>query len=150
MINEKLIKKILVVLATLSCIAGTFIAIMTYVNIGFSENFLSQWSKSLFFAIIFMLPLGGLMMFLSSKIIKTCFPNLRYVMHNILIGILMAMGMEAIMAVSTTLNIIGYINFDSFSSFWLKSYLAALPFALFFSPIITIAIKPKLEAYLKS
>jgi len=52
------------------------------------------------------------------------------------------------MAIVTTINIHGYSDFSLFSSFWLKSYLLALPFALVISPVMTILVKPKLDAYL--
>ena len=148
MLKKELIKKILVMIGMMSLIAGTFIAIMTYINIGFSDQFFLKWSESLFFALIVMMPLGGVFMFLSNRFIKFIFPNLRYILQNILVGICMALCMESIMAISTTVSIIGYPNFDSFSSFWLKSYLAALPFALVFSPIMTLLIKPRIERFL--
>lgn len=148
MINKKLLKKILVLMGMMSLIGGVFIAIMTYINIGFSDEFFSKWLKSLIFAVFCMMPLGGIFMFLSNKFIKFIFPNLRYILQNILVGVCMALCMESIMAISTTISIIGYPNFDSFSSFWLKSYLAALPFALVFSPIMTIFIKPKMEKFI--
>ncbi|WP_368031375.1 DUF2798 domain-containing protein [Arcobacter sp. s6] len=148
MINKQLLKKILVMMGMMTLIGGIFTAIMTYVNIGFSDNFFIKWSESLIFAVLFMMPLGGVFMFLSNKFIKFIFPNLRYILQNILVGICMALCMESIMAISTTINIIGYPSFELFSSFWLKSYLAALPFALIFSPIMTIVIKPKIEKFL--
>lgn len=148
MINKQLLKKILVMMGMMTLIGGTFTAIMTYVNIGFSDNFFIKWSESLIFAVLFMMPLGGVFMFLSNKFIKFIFPNLKYILQNILVGICMALCMESIMAISTTINIIGYPSFELFSSFWLKSYLAALPFALIFSPIMTIVIKPKIENFL--
>lgn len=146
MISKHLLKKIFVLMAMMSVIGGVFTAIMTYVNIGFTDEFFTMWSKSLFFAVVFMMPLGGVFMFLSNKFIKFIFPNLRYILQNILVGICIALCMESIMAISTTINIIGYSDFDSFASFWLKSYLAALPFALVFSPIMTLLIKPKIDA----
>ena len=132
----------------MTLLGGTFIAIMTYVNIGFSDEFFTKWSSSLFLALIVMMPLGSVFMFLSNRFIKSIFPNLKEILQNILVGICMALCMESIMAISTTINIIGYPNFDMFSSFWLKSYLAALPFALVFSPIMTILIKPRVESFL--
>lgn len=148
MINKQTVKKIFVMIGMMSLIAGTFIAIMTYVNIGFSDEFFSRWSSSLFFAILVMMPLGGVLMFIANKIVKNGFPNLKEIMQNILIGFLMALSMEAVMATVTTLNTIGYENINLFSSFWLKSYLLALPFALVFSPIMTIFIKPRMDVYL--
>lgn len=148
MINKHLLKKIFVLMIMMSLIGGTFIAIMTYVNIGFSDDFFTKWASSLFFAILVLMPLGGVFMFLSGKLIKFIFPNLQEILQNILVGICIALCMEAIMAISTTINIIGYSSLDMFLSIWLKSYMAALPFALVFSPIMTILIKPKLDAYL--
>lgn len=148
MIYIQLLKKIFVMMGMMTLIGGTFIAIMTYVNIGFSDEFFLKWSESLIFAVIVMMPLGGVFMFLSNKFIKYIFPNLKGVVQNILVGICMALFMESIMAISNAVSIIGYTSFELFSSFWLKSYLAALPFALVFSPIMTMVIKPKIETYL--
>lgn len=148
MINKKLLKKILVMIGMMIIIGGVFTAIMTYVNMGFTDDFFTMWSKSLFFAVVFMMPLGGIIMFLSGKFIKFIFPNLKQILQNILVGVCIALCMESIMAISTTINIIGYPSFELFSSFWLKSYLAALPFALIFSPIMTIIIKPRIEKFL--
>jgi len=74
--------------------------------------------------------------------------TLKKIFVMIAIGILIALSMEAIMAIVTTINIHGYSDFSLFSSFWLKSYLLALPFALVISPVMTILVKPKLDAYL--
>lgn len=52
------------------------------------------------------------------------------------------------MAISTTINIVGYSSLDTFFSIWFKSYLAALPFAMVFSPIMTLLIKPRIEKFL--
>lgn len=145
-----MIKKILVMATMMSIIAGTFIAIMTYGSIGFSDNFFSRWSSSLLYSLFVMMPLGGILIFIANKVVKVSFPNLKKIIQNILIGILIALFMEAIMATITTINIIGYINLHSFLSSWLKLYLLTLPFALVFSPIMTILIKPKIEAYLKN
>lgn len=127
---------------------GIFTAIMTYVNIGFSDLFFIKWYSSLFFSLLIMMPLGGIIMFMANKIIKIYFSSLRVFIQNILIGIVIALFMEAIMAIITTMNILGYPDFNQFSSYWLRSYLLALPFALVISPLMTIFIKPKLDAYL--
>lgn len=147
-LDNKTLKKIFVIIGMMSIIAGTFIAIMTYANIGFSDKFFLTWYSSLFFAILVMMPLGAIIMFIVNKIVKLSIPNQREILQNIAIGILMALSMEAIMAIVTTFNIHGYSDFNLFSSFWLKSYLLALSFALLMVPIMTILIKPKLDAYL--
>jgi hypothetical protein len=148
MINKQMIKKIFVMIGMMSLMGGIFIAIMTYVNIGFSDEFFVRWYTSLFFAILVMMPLGGVVMFMANKVIKSTLPELKIFIQNILIGIIMALCMEAIMAIITTLNILGYPNISQFSSFWLRSYLLALPAALVISPLMTIFVKPKLDAYL--
>lgn len=148
MINKQMIKKIFVMIGMMSIMGGVFIAIMTYVNIGFSDEFFVRWYTSLFFAILVMMPLGGVVMFMANKVIKSTLPELKIFIQNILIGIVMALCMEAIMAIITTLNILGYPDISEFSSFWLRSYLLALPAALVISPLMTIFIKPKLDVYL--
>lgn len=53
------------------------------------------------------------------------------------------------MAVSTTTKILGYHSFGQFFTFWLKTYLSVLSFAVFFTPIMFIFIKLKIEVYLE-
>ena len=144
-----MIKKMFVLFIIMSTISAFFISIMTYVNIGFSEEFFERVVKSLLLATLVMIPLGWSVMYVCNKIVTSLFPNVGDIIQNIMIGILIAIVMEAIMAISTTLNIDGYHGLIQFFNFWLKTYLAALPFALIFSPIMTIFIKPKLEAYLE-
>ena len=148
MINKQTVKKISVMILMMSFMGSIFIGIMTYVNIGFSDEFFSRWYSSLFFALLVMMPLGGTVMFIANKIVKMNFPNVKVIIQNILIGTIMALTMEAIMAIVTTMNINGYQSFFLFSSFWLKSYLTALPFALVMSPLMTIFVKPRMDAYL--
>ncbi len=150
MINKKTLKKLSIMVSMITLIGGTFIGIMTYINIGFTPEYFSTWIRSLLFAVLIMMPLGGIIMFISNKLVKLIFSNLKEIFQNIILGIFMALCMEAIMAISTSINILGLSNLDSFLDVWLKSYLAALPLALFFSPIMTIFIKPKLDRYLTS
>lgn len=86
MISKQIIKKVFVMIGMMTLIGGTFIAIMTYINIGFSDEFFSRWLKSLFFAIIVMMPLAGVLLYIADKFVKFIFPNLKVFLQNILIG----------------------------------------------------------------
>lgn len=147
-INIKMIKKLLLMTGMITFIGGSFIGVMTYINIGFTDDFFYIWFKSLFFAVLVMMPLGGIIMFTVNKIVKMFFSNLKEILQNVLIGLFMAFCMEAIMAISTTINIIGFTDISTFSNTWIKSYLTALPLALVLSPLMTIVIKPKVDNFL--
>ena len=67
-LDKQILKKIFVMIGMMSLIGGTFIAIMTYANIGFSDKFFSTWYSSLFFTILVMMPLGAVIMFMLSMI----------------------------------------------------------------------------------
>lgn len=146
--DKQIFKKLFVMLGMSSSVAGVFIAIMTYINLGVHDEFFPRWYKSLFFAVVFMIPFAGMIMFVADKVIDKLLPNVRELLQNIMVGFIMALSMEAIMAVSTTFNTIGFGRLEEFSSVWMNNYLAALPFAIIFAPIMAIYIKPKIEAYL--
>ena len=62
----------------------------------------------------------------------------------------MAIIMEAIMALSTTYSNIGIGDMQRFGNAFLASYLMVLPVALVLSPLMTLLVKPKLDAFLAS
>ncbi|MGY0580160.1 MAG: DUF2798 domain-containing protein, partial [Paraglaciecola chathamensis] len=84
------------------------------------------------------------------KVVETVFVRLSSLHKNLIFGFGMALSMEAIMALSTTYRNIGLGDLQQFSQAFLASYLMVLPVALVLSPIMTLLIKPKMEAFLAS
>lgn len=144
-----LLYKILVVLAMMTVLGGILTGVMTYMNLGYSDNFFNAWSKSLLAAYTVM-PIGFLLMGLMTKFIKHILPRTTEHKRNLLIGVLMACIMEAILAFSTASKTIGFTDQTAFLNGWLQGFLAALPVGLILVLTISMTIKPKLVKFLKS
>lgn len=147
---HKTLKKILLVAAMVTLVGGTFTGIMTYSNIGFSDAFASQWAFSFIQAVCVIFPMGVAVMWVMHQVIEGLFDGLSSLYKNLIFGFGMALSMEAIMALSTTYRNIGLGDWQKFSQAFLASYLMVLPVALVLSPIMTLLIKPKMEAFLAS
>jgi len=123
---------------------------MTYSNSGFSKNFLSDWLSSFLLCVVVMAPLGGGISYLLHKLISNVFGQFSELKRNIIFALMMAIFMEAIMAIVTVSNNIGFIDIDHFASAWMNAFLLALPIGICFSTLISTTIKPRLEQYFKS
>lgn len=147
---SKTLKKILLVVAMVTLVGGTFTAIMTYSNIGLSDEFTRQWALSFVQAVCVIFPTSVAVMWALNKVVETLFVSLSSLHKNLIFGFGMALSMEAIMALSTTYRNIGLGDLQQFSQAFLASYLMVLPVALVLSPIMTLLVKPKMEAFLAS
>ncbi|WP_370980268.1 DUF2798 domain-containing protein [Agaribacterium sp. ZY112] len=150
--NKKrpLAQKILVVMGMMSLIGGTLTAIMTAVNVGLSQNFLQHWLPSFTFAVLVMMPAGFILMTLMSKLADLLLSNANKTQRNIAVGIGMAFFMESVLAAVTTANNIGLTSSSAFLEAWSKAFIVALPFGLGMAVIMSLTLKPKLEAFMAS
>ncbi|MDO6682469.1 MULTISPECIES: DUF2798 domain-containing protein [unclassified Oceanobacter] len=144
-----LLYKILTVLAIMSVIGGSLTAVMTYMNVGYSDDFLAAWRGAFLSALVIM-PVGILLMGLVSKLIGLWLPNKTELTRNLLAGSIMACLMESILAFSTAVNTTGFADNEALLHGWLDGFLAALPLGLVLMLMMSLTIKPKLERFLKS
>ncbi len=147
---QKMAKKILVVVPLVLTLIGSLTFVMTYQNIGFGELFLYQWIESTLLVATTMAPLGFLMIAVISKMVVLVLPKASEAKRNVIIGVTMALVVESIMALVTTLNNIGFPAISEFFTAWWSALIIALPLGLLISLIMTTFIKPKLERYLAS
>ncbi|MDP5190212.1 DUF2798 domain-containing protein [Rheinheimera baltica] len=146
--KRPLYQKILVLFALMFTVAGTVTGIMTYVNVGFTERFYSYWLSSLIIALLTMVPLALISMTVISKLVQRVMPQANITYQRLVTGFLMAFVMEAAMAASTTVNIVGIDNSMQFSAAWQHAFIAALPFGLFMAVVMSFVLKPKLEKFM--
>ena len=144
-----LLYKILLILAMMTVIGGLLIGVMTYMNVGYSNTFFHDWSRALLAAFAIM-PIGILLMGLLTKTINQMLPNTQAYKRNLITGVLMACIMESMLAFSTAAKTIGFADQATFLNGWLQGFLVALPVGLTLMIIISMTIKPKIEAFLKS
>ncbi|MCL1065316.1 DUF2798 domain-containing protein [Shewanella olleyana] len=141
--------KVLTVLGMVTLMGGTLTGVMTFINLGYTDSFFNDWISSFLLAIITVMPIGFLMMTLLTKLSEKLMPNSAEKTRNILVGISMALIMESGMALSTTINNIGLAS-DGIILAWFNTLIAALPIALVMMITVSLTIKPKVEALLKS
>ena len=146
----KLLKKIAIVASIIVTLVGSLTFIMTYQNIGFADNFISQWLSSLALAAVIMAPIGFSLMTLISYLAKRCLPNTSEVKRNFVVGFSMALIMESVMAVVTTYNNLGVSNAAEFAQNWFGAFILALPLGVLIALMMTLIIKPRLERYMAS
>ncbi|NRA53039.1 MAG: DUF2798 domain-containing protein [Gammaproteobacteria bacterium] len=145
-----LIQKILVIASIITVVAGSLTGIMTYVNLGFTAQFYLNWLTSFALAVCVMLPSGYVMIRLVSALVAKAFSSLSQLKQNIMIGLMMALIMESIMAACTAANTIGFAELELYFVAWRNGLLTALPIGLVLSVLMTLTIKPKLEKFMAS
>ncbi|MDN2662537.1 DUF2798 domain-containing protein [Psychromonas sp. 14N.309.X.WAT.B.A12] len=141
--------KVFVILCLLGFFTGTLTAIMTYMNLGYTEHFLMDWFSS-FLSSLLVIPIGFLVMAVITKLINQKYPLLSELQRNLITGTIMAVIMEAVMSCSTAINNIGLADLGNFYQGWLAGYLGSLPVGLAIMVIMSLTIKPKIEAFIRS
>lgn len=146
----KLLKKIAIVASIILTLVGSLTFVMTYQNIGFTDNFVSKWLSSLALAAVVIAPIGFLLITLMGRIVKKCLPNSSDLTRKFAVAISMAVIMESVLAVVTTLNNLGMTDAAEFAQNWFSAFTLALPLGIFIGLIMTLFIKPRLEKYMAS
>lgn len=131
-------------------ISGTLTGVMSYANRDISQSFLQQWGAAWGSAILIAMPIGMMSMILIGKLIQKKLSDATTQTQNIVTGVVMALIMETFMAITTTANQVGFDDFYTSSAAWSQNFSAALPFGLAITVLMTLLIKPKLEAFMKS
>ncbi|MGR5092351.1 DUF2798 domain-containing protein [Vibrio maritimus] len=142
--------KVLVMVSMISLVGGSLTAVMTYMNVGFGETFVHQWLSSFALAALVMMPVGMGMMTLMTKLIGKLMPEKSEHIRNLVVGLIMAVVMESLLAFVTAANTIGFSDASDFTTGWFNGFIAALPVGLTIMIVMSLTIKPKIEKFLKS
>ncbi|MEP4888553.1 MAG: DUF2798 domain-containing protein [Aliiglaciecola sp.] len=142
------LKNVLVIFTILSTLVAAITAIMTYTNLQPTQSFLNSWINSYIFALVVMLPTGGLIFIAMNKLVELLFSTRTQMQQKLLHGVFMAVVMESVMAMVTTVVNHDYITFAQYSRLMLSSFLYALPIGLGFSCLMVFVIRPKLQRFL--
>lgn len=142
--------KVLVMMGMMTLMGGSITGLMTYLNQGYSDVFLAQWTRAFLTAVVTVMPLGFASMALLTKLAERFFANSSEKARNVSIGLVMAMVMESGMAFSTAVNSVGFADISMLMSTWFVTLITALPLALLFMAVVSVTLKPKVERFLKS
>ncbi|WP_137170263.1 DUF2798 domain-containing protein [Marinomonas sp. FW-1] len=141
------VQKIAVIVSLVIAIGGSLTFLMTWRNIGFTQDFMTSWLSSFALCILCIAPIGGVIAFMVNRLVNMLFPSLSSMKQNIVFGLIMAVLMESIMAVVTTVNLHGFLALKDLINFWIATFMAALPAGLAISVLMSLVIKPKLAAF---
>ncbi|MEM5501625.1 DUF2798 domain-containing protein [Ahrensia kielensis] len=145
---NKTITKIALLAAIIISMSGLMTAVMTYAGLPDGQRFMDAWLPVWMQAALVVAPCGFALMYLISKIINLLLPNITAGTQKILLGAIMALVMESVMASVTTFQLHGWA--DGFGAYWASVLLAALPVAVLMSTAMTIFIKPRLDKILSA
>ena len=145
-----LIYKILVIAAMMTTMGGTLTGVITYANLGYTSTFYMDWLTSFLTTVVVMMPSGFIFMMLISKLVGWLLPKQGAKTQNFVVGIIMAIVMESVMAFTTAANNIGFADSGVFLSAWFSGFIVALPVGLTLAVVMSMTIKPKLEKFMKS
>lgn len=143
-------KKIMVMVAMISFMAGSITGIMTYATLGFTEDFFSRWLTAFVTAAVFMAPAGMLLMTLFTKLVDWMLPQLSQLPANIVVGLMMAFAMETIMSTTTAATQVGFSDLVAYSQAWTTAFITAIPMGLTIGLGMSIFVKPKLQKFMAS
>lgn len=146
----KIIKKALVMLSLIFTLIGLLTFAMTYQNIGFNEQFFEKWLTSTLWSATTMAPLGFIMIAIISKLVSIALPKAIESRQNFVIGVSMAVIMESIMTLVTTINNIDINTVTELAIYWWQAFVIALPLGLLISLIMSLFVKPRLDRYMAS
>lgn len=144
---SKNVQKIGVIFGLVVTFGGFLTLLMTWKNIGFTDGFIGAWLSSFALCVLCIAPIGGVIAFIINRLVNLIFPSLSSVKKNIVFGLVMAVMMESIMAVVTTINLHGFMLIKEFVDFWLATFVSALPAGLAISVLMSLVIKPKLADF---
>ena len=141
------IQKVGIIASLVIVFGGLLTFIMTWINIGSSDNFTAAWLSSFALCVLCIAPIGGVIAFFVHRLVNAMFSHFSYIKQNLIFGFIMATVMESIMAIVTTINLRGFIALEKFISFWFSTFVCALPAGLVISVLMSLVIKPKLSAF---
>ncbi|MAB17852.1 MAG: hypothetical protein CMN07_12005 [Roseobacter sp.] len=143
-------QKIAIVAAVMGSVAGTLTGIMTWANTGFSEIFLPNWGISFLKAVFVLLPFAFLLMGLFDKLLSRIMPGLAPMKLRIVLGLIMAVIMQSLMAVITAGTEAGFGDMTVVRELWLNAFITAFPVGLALALVLTTTVRPWLLAMLRA
>ena len=109
------VKQVFKMLPAILVLVAIIITIMTWVNLMTFRGFFDAWSRAFLFAVVTVLPIGGLMFLALYQFIRRVFAKWPAMLRNLLLGVALTLILQSIMALTTTASI---QNFNSVNQFF--------------------------------
>ena len=138
-------KQLIKVIPEALVLIAIIVTIMTWVNMLTFSDFGVAWVRAFLFAIVTVLPIGGLMFLALHQLICRVFSNWPAMLRNLLNGVILAVVLESIMALTTTASIQNFHSVNQFFDLYISSFLYALPVGLLYACITATTVNFKVE-----
>ena len=84
------------------------------------------------------------------KLIQKVMPKAKKIIQQLITGLSMALIMESVLAGTTAANTVGLENKAAFADAWSQGFMAALPIGIIIAFVMSLFLKPKLDAFMAS
>ncbi|PXW97417.1 uncharacterized protein DUF2798 [Sphaerotilus hippei] len=115
---------------------------ITWVNVGFADDFVSRWLRG-FVSALPVMALGFAIMGVLGSLLQRHFGHLPDVLKKVMLALSMACTMEFLLATVVTLSNVGWN--DGYASAWLAAFLKSLPVGLGIGLLMGFVIKPRID-----
>lgn len=144
--SRSVFKRLTLFISALSVIAGSLTGIMTWVNAGFTDDFINTWLQSFGTALLIMTPMAGLLMTIFDKLARSLLPRASTKMRNILAGLFMSVIMQSVMSLVTAATTVGFNDIGHFCTVWVSTLLSVFPIGFVLIMALATWIKPRILA----
>lgn len=144
------LKKLAITLPAPIMIVGCISLFITFINHGLSDDFFSQWLRVLIISLVIILPTAGLLIMKLSVWVQRAFPKLNPLYQKLILCALIAISLEAIMSLISTISMAHAHNATQFISFWFITLLKSLPLGYVLGMMMVFIVKPKIQRALAS
>lgn len=139
------VKQVFKMLPAILVLVAIIITIMTWVNLMTFRGFFDAWSRAFLFAVVTVLPIGGLMFLALYQFIRRVFAKWPAMLSNLLLGVALTLILQSIMALTTTASIQNFNSVNQFFNLYLMSFLYALPVGLLFACAAAVTVNFEIE-----
>lgn len=117
-------------------------AVVTWIQVGPSPGFVSQWALAAGLSVLVMLPSGALVMTVVASVVRAMLKQHPAWLQHVVMALAMGLLMEAVSAgLSTVVN----LGLQDFFSHWLHAYWRAIPLAFIMGPLMAFVVRPWVE-----
>jgi hypothetical protein len=132
----------LVILPTIGLLLSGFI---TWVNVGFSADFVHHWMRG-FLSALPVMALSFVLMGGLDRGVQRLFAGQPLVLRKIILAFVTACMMEFLLATAVTFSNVGWSS--SFPAAWLAAFLKSLPLGMCIGLLMGFVVKPRIDRML--
>ncbi|MDC0610758.1 DUF2798 domain-containing protein [Vibrio sp.] len=139
------LKKIAITLPAPIFIVASITLFMTFINHGFTSQFMNQWLISLAFSLIIMLPLAGLLIMKISMLVETKLSNIKPLYQKLIQCFFVALCLESVLSIINTATTVNTQGIQEFVWVWALTLIKAMPLGYAIAMMMIFIVKPRIQ-----